>query len=90
MPNLRRSHCGNSSWTLHPKSESHIAFQSLDSPLSVIIELIGIYRFVRSCSWRYLSDAITKDEALAILKAKEAGKKEREANVIKKGYPVGS
>jgi L-fuconate dehydratase len=39
-------------------------------------------------SWRYISDAITKDEALAMLKAKEATKKEREAEVKKRGYPA--
>jgi L-fuconate dehydratase len=39
-------------------------------------------------SWRYISDAITKEEALAMLKEKEATKKEREAEVKKRGYPA--
>jgi hypothetical protein len=45
-------------------------------------------RYVKAMSWRYISDAITKDEALAMLKAKEATKKEREAEVKKRGYPA--
>jgi L-fuconate dehydratase len=40
---------------------------------------------VRSAAFRYISDAITKEEALAMLKAKEAGKKEREAKVVELG-----
>lgn len=41
---------------------------------------------MRSAAFRYISDAITKEEALAMLKAKEAGKKEREAKVVELGY----
>jgi len=40
---------------------------------------------VRSAAFRYISDAITKEEALAMLKEKEAGKKEREAKVQELG-----
>jgi len=40
---------------------------------------------VRSAAFRYISDAITKEEALAMLKAKESGKKEREAKVMELG-----
>jgi len=36
---------------------------------------------VRAAAWRYISDAITKEEAIEMLKAKEAGKKDREAKV---------
>lgn len=43
---------------------------------------------MRSAAFRYISDAITKEEALAMLKAKEAGKKEREAKVVELGYIV--
>lgn len=39
-------------------------------------------------SWRYISDFITKEEALALLKEKEAGKKAREEEVKKRGYPA--
>lgn len=36
---------------------------------------------MRSAAWKYISDAITKEEALEMLKAKEASKKDREALV---------
>lgn len=41
---------------------------------------------VNATAFRYISDAITKEEALAMLKEKEAGKKEREATVRELGY----
>jgi L-fuconate dehydratase len=41
---------------------------------------------VRSTTFRYITDAITKEEALQLLKEKEAGKKEREAKVRAIGY----
>jgi len=43
---------------------------------------------VRSTTFRYITDAITPEEALEWLKEKEAGKAEREANVRKLGYPA--
>ncbi|KAH7926139.1 enolase C-terminal domain-like protein [Leucogyrophana mollusca] len=43
---------------------------------------------VDATAFRYITDAITREEALAMLKAKEAGKKEREATVKELGYPA--
>jgi L-fuconate dehydratase len=40
---------------------------------------------VKSASFRYISDAITKEEALVMLKKQEAGKKAREENVKELG-----
>ena len=40
---------------------------------------------VRSVAFRYITDAITKEEALAMLKEKEAGKNKREAKVRELG-----
>ncbi len=37
---------------------------------------------------RYLSDALTREEALAILRAREDGKQERLAHLERTGYPV--
>jgi L-fuconate dehydratase len=37
--------------------------------------------FVRSATFRYISDAVTKDEALKMLRTNSAGKDEREAKV---------
>jgi L-fuconate dehydratase len=44
--------------------------------------------FVRSTTFRYITDAITKEEALELLRKMEPGKKEREAEVLKRGYPA--
>ncbi|CAL1699755.1 unnamed protein product [Somion occarium] len=43
---------------------------------------------VNSAAFRYISDAITKEEALVMLKAKESTKAEREAKVREVGYPA--
>jgi len=40
---------------------------------------------VKSATFRYITDAITPDEALAILKSKEATKGQREATVRSQG-----
>ncbi|KAH8926112.1 mandelate racemase/muconate lactonizing enzyme [Atractiella rhizophila] len=44
--------------------------------------------FVQSTSFRYISDAITKEEALTLLKEKEKTKQERIDLVTKIGYPA--
>lgn len=43
---------------------------------------------VNSAAFRYISDAITKEEALAMIKEKESSKKQREAKVLELGYPA--
>lgn len=43
---------------------------------------------VRSTTFKYITDAITPEEALAMLKANESTKKEREAKVSEIGYPA--
>ncbi|CAH1649569.1 MULTISPECIES: L-fuconate dehydratase [unclassified Chelatococcus] len=43
--------------------------------------------FVRAIDFRYLADCITPDEALAMLREKEAGKAERIAILEREGYP---
>ena len=40
---------------------------------------------MKSASFRYISDAITKEEALIMLQKKEAGKKAREEKVKELG-----
>ena len=40
---------------------------------------------VDATAFRYITDAITRDEAVALLKAKEAGKKDRETTVKQLG-----
>ncbi|THV26836.1 fuconate dehydratase [Glycomyces paridis] len=43
---------------------------------------------VACVDWRYLSDALTPDEALAILRAAEPGRAERVAELERDGYPA--
>ncbi|RKT31641.1 L-fuconate dehydratase [Microbacterium sp. AG1240] len=38
--------------------------------------------------YRYLTDALTRDEALEILRAAEPGRREREAELLRLGYPA--
>lgn len=38
--------------------------------------------------WRYLEDALPRDEALDLLRARRAGKEEREAELRRDGYPA--
>lgn len=45
-------------------------------------------RFVQATTFRYITDAITPEEALELLKRNESGKKAREAEVTKRGYPA--
>ncbi|KAF7299219.1 MR-MLE domain-containing protein [Mycena indigotica] len=59
-----------------------------DKPLWKLVVDFTPEELVSAAAWRYVSDAITKEEALAMLKAKEAGKKEREAIVREQGYPA--
>lgn len=41
---------------------------------------------MNATAFRYITDVITREEALAMLKAKEGGKREREAYVKEVGY----
>ena len=51
-------------------------------------KLITDRHFAALQCFRYITDAITPEEALAMLKEKEAGKAEREKSVIQTGYPA--
>jgi hypothetical protein len=54
-------------------------FQTVElvSASSLLISFLK-EEIVRSTAWRYVSDALTREEALSILRAKEKGKAERE------------
>src|SRR5205085_6005883 len=45
-------------------------------------------QIVSCIDFRYLSDALTRDEALAILRATHATRAEREAEMLRDGYPA--
>src|SRR5262249_32262840 len=57
-------------------------------PLWKLVVDMSSEELVKSCAWRYLSDVITKDEAISLLKKNESTKKEREELVRKSGYPA--
>ena len=57
-------------------------------PLWKLIAEFSPEEFVKATCFRYVTDLITPEEALALLKAKEAGKQERIDLVTKVGYPA--
>ncbi|KAF8634254.1 hypothetical protein AX15_001004 [Amanita polypyramis BW_CC] len=87
-------------WIGPEKGIIHIASAAVDNalwdmyarsrrkPLWKLVVDMTPDEFVRSTAFRYISDAITKEEALQLLKEKEAGKRERETKVRVLGYPA--
>ena len=49
---------------------------------------LGPERLVDAIDFTYITDVLTPDEALAMLRAKEAGKAEREAEMLRDGFPA--
>ena len=45
-------------------------------------------QIVNAIDFTYISDALTPDEALALLKSREDGKEEREAEMLRDGFPA--
>ncbi|KZS93919.1 enolase C-terminal domain-like protein [Sistotremastrum niveocremeum HHB9708] len=62
--------------------------RSRNKPLWKLVVDFTPEEFVRATAFRYITDAITREEALALLKAKEPTKAEREASVRSTGYPA--
>ncbi|KAG8904444.1 hypothetical protein FRC01_008725, partial [Tulasnella sp. 417] len=62
--------------------------RSRKKPLWKLVSDMTPEEFVRATTFRYITDAISKEEALAMLREREAGKAEREALVRKLGYPA--
>ncbi|RWR24959.1 L-fuconate dehydratase [Agrococcus lahaulensis] len=57
-------------------------------PLWQLLARMSPEELVSLVDFRYLSDALTRDEALAILRAAEPGKAEREAQLLESGFPA--
>ncbi|KAH8829281.1 enolase C-terminal domain-like protein [Flagelloscypha sp. PMI_526] len=70
----------NAVWDLYARSRK--------KPLWKLVVDFTPEELVNSAAWRYISDAITKEEALAMLKERAPGKAEREAKVREIGYPA--
>jgi len=56
-------------------------------PLWRLVADMSPEELVRAVDFRYLTDCLTPDEALAMLRAREAGKAERIAKLMTEGYP---
>ncbi|KAJ3770171.1 enolase C-terminal domain-like protein [Lentinula raphanica] len=70
----------NALWDMYARSRK--------KPLWKLLVDFSPEELVRSAAWRYISDAITKEEALEMLKKLESTKAEREAIVREIGYPA--
>src|ERR1700758_2511288 len=70
----------NAVWDLYAKVER--------KPLWKLLADMTPEQFVSCIDFRYLTDALTRDDALAILRAKFATRGEREAQMRKEGYPA--
>ncbi|MGP3967495.1 enolase C-terminal domain-like protein [Streptomyces sp. 6N223] len=57
-------------------------------PLWRLLALLSPEEIVDLVDFRYLTDALTREEALGILKAAEPGRAEREARLLREGYPA--
>ncbi|MGI6875260.1 L-fuconate dehydratase [Amycolatopsis sp. 3B14] len=70
----------NALWDLRAKREGKPLWQLLSSLTPE--EIVDLLDF------RYLTDALTRDEALEILRAAQPGRAEREARLLSEGYPA--
>ncbi|TDE95018.1 L-fuconate dehydratase [Occultella glacieicola] len=64
-----------------------LAARAAGKPLWRLLADLSPEQLVDVADLRYLSDALTRDEAIAILRAQEAGKAERIAELERTGYP---
>lgn len=69
----------NAAWDLWAKS--------VEKPVWRLVAELSPAELVRCVDFRYLTDCITPDEALALLKKQEAGKAGRFAQLAREGYP---
>jgi L-fuconate dehydratase len=70
----------NAVWDLWAKREG--------KPLWKLLVDLPSEEIVRAIDFRYLTDALTPDDALAILRPLEATRSAREAEIVRDGYPA--
>jgi L-fuconate dehydratase len=70
----------NALWDLRAKREGR--------PLWQVLAAMTPEELVDLVDFRYLTDALTRDEALQILRAAEPGRAGREARLLSEGYPA--
>jgi L-fuconate dehydratase len=70
----------NALWDLHAKAE--------EKPLWRLLAEMSPQEIVRAVDFRYITDALTPDEALAILQKLEPTKERRIQELLDRGYPA--
>jgi|CXWL01.1.fsa_nt_gi L-fuconate dehydratase len=70
----------NAAWDLWAKAEG--------KPVWKLVAAMTPEQIASCIDWRYLSDALTRDEAVEMLHAKQATRLEREAEMLRDGYPA--
>ncbi|WP_116100908.1 L-fuconate dehydratase [Amycolatopsis thermalba] len=70
----------NALWDLRAKREG--------KPLWQLLSSLSPEEIVDLVDFRYLTDALTREEALDILRAAQPGRAEREARLLSEGYPA--
>jgi L-fuconate dehydratase len=70
----------NAVWDLYAKREG--------KPLWKLLVEMGPDQIVRCIDFRYISDALSPDEALAILRAQWPSRADREAELLRGGFPA--
>jgi L-fuconate dehydratase len=70
----------NAVWDLYAKAEG--------KPLWKLLADLSPRQIVSTIDFRYITDALTPEEALEILERRTAGKADREAQLVKQGYPA--
>ncbi len=70
----------NAAWDLWAKAE--------DKPVWKLVVDMKPEQIASCIDWRYLSDALTRDEAIEMLRAKQATRAAREAEMLRDGYPA--
>ena len=70
----------NAVWDLYAKAE--------EKPLWKLLADMTPQEIVSCIDFRYITDALTPDEALDMLARQQRGKQDREAQLLKSGYPA--
>ena len=70
----------NAVWDLYAKAER--------KPLWKLLSDMSLEELISCIDFRYITDAITREEALEILRRNEAAKPDREAEMLEDGFPA--
>jgi L-fuconate dehydratase len=65
----------------------HLCAKSMDKPVWQLVADMSPAELVRRIDYRYVTDCITPDEALALLRARAPGNAERLTTLQREGYP---